>query len=104
MKLNHEVVQIELKNGTVIQGTIVIVTPTMNITLKKVKMTIKYRDLIEVDFINIRGNNIRNVVLPESINLDLLLQDTTNSYASSTDKKRKSDAAGGDQKRARRAL
>ncbi|KAH3687666.1 hypothetical protein WICPIJ_001351 [Wickerhamomyces pijperi] len=102
MKLNNEVVQVELKNGTVIQGTIVTVTPTMNITLKKVKMTIKHRDAIQVDFINVRGNNIRNVILPDSINLDLLLQDSKS--FSTSNKKRKTESTGGDHKRARRAL
>lgn len=101
MKLTNETVQIELKNGTIVQGSIVTVSPTMNITLKKVKMTIKHRDPIVVDFINIRGNNVRDVILPDSINLDLLLQDTT---TVTTTKKRKAESSGEPTKRVRRAL
>ncbi|KAH3672197.1 hypothetical protein WICMUC_004426 [Wickerhamomyces mucosus] len=104
MKLGNEIVQIELKNGTIVQGTIVTVTPTMNITLKKVKMTIKHRDPIQVDFINIRGNNIRNVILPDSINLDLLLQDSKNAVNGGNRKRRADSGNNGDNKRIRRAL
>jgi hypothetical protein len=39
-KLNREQVTIELKNGTVIQGTIVGVDATMNCHLKKAKVTV----------------------------------------------------------------
>ncbi|KAK9239057.1 hypothetical protein V1525DRAFT_424878 [Lipomyces kononenkoae] len=75
MKLTSETVQIELKNGTIVSGTIVSVAPTMNTTLKTVKMTIKDRDPISLDYINIRGNNIRYFILPDSLPLDTLLVD-----------------------------
>lgn len=39
-KLNRENVTIELKNGTVVSGTVVGVDATMNAHLKKVKMTV----------------------------------------------------------------
>jgi small nuclear ribonucleoprotein (snRNP)-like protein len=39
-KLNREQVTIELKNGTVVQGTIVGVDATMNCHLKKVVVTV----------------------------------------------------------------
>ena len=39
-KLNREQVTIELKNGTVVQGTVVGVDATMNCHLKKAKMTV----------------------------------------------------------------
>jgi sRNA-binding regulator protein Hfq len=39
-KLNREQVTIELKNGTVIQGTVVGVDATMNCHLKKAKVTL----------------------------------------------------------------
>jgi small nuclear ribonucleoprotein D1 len=39
-KLNREIVTIELKNGTVISGTVVGVDATMNAHLKKVKVTV----------------------------------------------------------------
>uniref|UniRef100_A0A060THE7 Small nuclear ribonucleoprotein Sm D1 n=1 Tax=Blastobotrys adeninivorans TaxID=409370 RepID=A0A060THE7_BLAAD len=75
MKLTSESVQIELKNGTVIAGTIVSVSPNMNTTLRGVKMTIRNRDPISLDFINVRGNNIRYYILPDSLPLDTLLID-----------------------------
>ncbi|KAK9476366.1 hypothetical protein V1514DRAFT_337133 [Lipomyces japonicus] len=75
MKLTSETVQIELKNGTIVSGTIVSIAPTMNTTLKTVKMTIKDRDPISLDYINIRGNNVRYFILPDSLPLDTLLVD-----------------------------
>jgi small nuclear ribonucleoprotein D1 len=39
-KLNREQVTIELKNGTVVQGTVVAVDATMNCHLKKTKVTV----------------------------------------------------------------
>lgn len=77
MKLNLESVQVELKNGTIVSGTILNVSPSMNISLKNVKMTVKDRDPQDLDFINIRGSNVRLVILPDSLNLDTLLVDDT---------------------------
>ncbi|KAK9459863.1 uncharacterized protein V1516DRAFT_686614 [Lipomyces oligophaga] len=75
MKLNSESVQIELKNGTIVSGTIVSVAPTMNTTLKSVKMTVRDRDPISIDYLNIRGNTIRYFILSDSLPLDTLLVD-----------------------------
>lgn len=38
-------------------------------------MTIRNRDPISLDFINLRGNNIRYFILPDSLPLDTLLID-----------------------------
>jgi small nuclear ribonucleoprotein D1 len=85
MKLNNETVTIELKNGTIIVGTItgnslfthnfVGVDISMNTHLKAVKMTIKGRETIALDHLTIRGNNIRYFLLPESLPLETLLVD-----------------------------
>lgn len=75
MKLVSESVEIELKNGTIVSGTIVNVSPNMNTTLKNVKMTLKERDSIHLDQVNIRGNNIRFYILPDALQLDQLLVD-----------------------------
>ncbi|SAM03322.1 hypothetical protein [Absidia glauca] len=75
MKLNNESVSVELKNGTVVHGTITGVDMSMNTHLKTVKMTVKNRDPISLDTLSIRGNNVRCVILPDSLPLDTLLID-----------------------------
>ncbi|CDS10595.1 Sm-like ribonucleoprotein [Lichtheimia hyalospora FSU 10163] len=77
MKLNNETVSVELKNGTVVHGTITGVDMSMNTHLKTVKMTVKNRDPTSLDSLSIRGNNIRCVILPDSLPLDTLLIDDT---------------------------
>ncbi|OAD78386.1 hypothetical protein PHYBLDRAFT_24382, partial [Phycomyces blakesleeanus NRRL 1555(-)] len=77
MKLNNETVSVELKNGTTIQGTITGVDMSMNIHLKTVKMTVKHKDPASLDSLSIRGNNVRCVILPDSLPLDTLLIDDT---------------------------
>ncbi|KAF9267250.1 Sm-like ribonucleoprotein [Marasmius fiardii PR-910] len=75
MKLNNETVTIELKNGSVVHGTITGVDMQMNTHLKTVKMTTRNRDPVSLDTLSIRGNNIRYFVLPDALPLDTLLVD-----------------------------
>jgi len=75
MKLNNESVTIELKNGSVVHGTITGVDMQMNTHLKTVKMTMRNRDPTSLDSLSIRGNNIRYFVLPDALPLDTLLVD-----------------------------
>ncbi|XP_034951357.1 probable small nuclear ribonucleoprotein Sm D1 [Chelonus insularis] len=77
MKLSHETVTIQLKNGTQVHGTITGVDVAMNTHLKTVKMTIKNRDPVHLDTLSLRGNNIRYYELPESLPLETLLIDDT---------------------------
>jgi small nuclear ribonucleoprotein D1 len=99
MKLNNETVTIELKNGTVVHGTVagkakwilqvfrfpvvlmsdvfdaLGVDMSMNTHLKPVKMTVKNKDPVNLESLSIRGNNIRHFILPDSLPLDTLLID-----------------------------
>lgn len=81
MKLTNETVTIELKNGTVVSGTISGVDVSMNTYLKNVKVTLKGKNPVKHDFLSIRGNNIRYYILPDSLNLDTLLVDDTPKHA-----------------------
>ena len=111
MKLNNETVTIELKNGTVVSGTIsgrpnvdfssarrmsdcnvrlllllfyvmcIGVDVSMNTYLKNAKVTLKGKNPVHHDFLSIRGNNIRYYILPDSLNLDTLLVDDTPKHA-----------------------
>ena len=97
MKLANETVTIELKNGTIVQGTVAGthqfnfllsgkshpfvfnnkkgVDVSMNTHLKNVKMTVKRKDPVQVDQLSVRGNTIRYFILPDSLPLDTLLVD-----------------------------
>ncbi|KAH6796563.1 Small nuclear ribonucleoprotein family protein [Perilla frutescens var. hirtella] len=77
MKLNNETVSIELKNGTIVHGTITGVDISMNTHLKSVKLTLKGKNPVTMDHLSVRGNNIRYYILPDSLNLETLLVEET---------------------------
>ncbi|WVW83517.1 hypothetical protein I302_105538 [Kwoniella bestiolae CBS 10118] len=101
MKLNNETVTIELKNGSVVHGTITAVDPQMNTHLKSVKLTLRSQASnqppISLDSIAIRGNNVRYYILPDSLPLDTLLVDDMPKA------KRRKEGAGGAARGARGA-
>ncbi|TXG48729.1 hypothetical protein EZV62_024604 [Acer yangbiense] len=99
MKLNNETASIELKNGTIVHGTITgfflfhlmlrflsfrfksdtrhCVDISMNTHLKTVKLTLKGKNPVTLDHLSVRGNNIRYYILPDSLNLETLLVEET---------------------------
>jgi len=70
MKLAGETVTIELKNGSVVVGTITSVDMSMNTHLKAVKLQQKGKESQSFDHLTIRGANIRYFLLPESLPLE----------------------------------
>eukprot|EP00047_Mylnosiga_fluctuans_P001833 m.222087 g.222087 ORF g.222087 m.222087 type:complete len:122 (+) comp10709_c0_seq1:57-422(+) len=77
MKISHETVTIELKNGTIVEGTVNGVDVAMNTHLKAVKMTVKGKEKVSLETLSIRGNQIRHFILPDSLPLDTYLVDDT---------------------------
>eukprot|EP00835_Amoeboradix_gromovi_P000943 NODE_35_length_31537_cov_0.293403.p25 type:complete len:106 gc:universal NODE_35_length_31537_cov_0.293403:12438-12755(+) len=75
-KLKNETVVIELKDNTIIEGTIQSVDISMNIHLKTVKKIYK-KETFNLDTLTVRGASIRSIVLPDSLPLDNLLVDDT---------------------------
>lgn len=75
MRLVSETVTIELKNGTIIIGTITCVDMSMNTHLKSARMTIKGRMPVVLDTLSIRGSTIRFFILPDTLQVDNFLID-----------------------------
>ena len=73
MKLSGETVTVEMKDGAIIKGTIGGCDINMNMFLKAVKFTAKKKDPVSMESINLRGSNIRHIILPDSLPLDTLL-------------------------------
>ncbi|CCK72553.1 mRNA splicing protein SMD1 KNAG_0K01890 [Huiozyma naganishii CBS 8797] len=76
-KLRNEQVTVELKNGSTVWGTVEAVSPQMNVTLSRATLTLATTgpSPMVIQNINVRGNTIRQILLPESLNLDALLVD-----------------------------
>lgn len=127
-KLRNEQVTVELKNGTTVWGTLQSVSPQMNATLTDVKLTLPNthanaqamagiyltgnESTATLQYINIRGNTIRQIILPDSLNLDNLLIDEgqlnrlrrAGKVADDDSKKRRRDFDGQTTKRVRRGI
>lgn len=73
MKLANETVTIELKNGTVVHGTITGMDVSMNTHLKAVTMTLSGKEPVQLETLSVRGSTIRSFILPDSLNLDTFL-------------------------------
>ncbi|AET40034.1 mRNA splicing protein SMD1 Ecym_5270 [Eremothecium cymbalariae DBVPG len=135
MKLRNEQVTIELKNGTTVWGTLQTVSPQMNATLTEVRLSLPSktskasvasvyltgavpqigegdRSTTSLQYINIRGNTIRQIILPDSLNLDVLLVDKNEvsrlkragKVTNDPTRKRRIEHNGNSNKRLKRAL
>jgi len=69
----NQPVTIELKNGSSINGQVLSCSPSMNISLKNIKLIQPHQDPQLLQFINIRGNQIRQIILPDDLNIDAVL-------------------------------
>jgi small nuclear ribonucleoprotein D1 len=95
MKLANESVQIELKNGTVVQGTITGVDVAMNTHMRNVKLVQRGRNPVALDSMSVRGSTVRYYALPDSLNLDTLLVDIDRPKQRPARAPRAAGAAGG---------
>jgi small nuclear ribonucleoprotein D1 len=76
-KLKGEVVRIETKEKSTIEGKIDCVEKTMNIRMTKAKIH-RGKDILEVPSHTVRGTSIRYIILPDELSLDPLLVDDRN--------------------------
>ncbi|KAL3233031.1 Small nuclear ribonucleoprotein Sm D1 [Nakaseomyces bracarensis] len=142
-KLRNEQVTLELKNGTTVWGTLQSVSSQMNVTITDVVLSLPKtqtggvsggagalasmylvdkankkpdnttEDGVSLQYMNIRGNTIRQIILPDSLNLDSLLVDesqmkrlkrTSNQPAESSYRKRRNEFSNGPAKRMKRGV
>lgn len=75
---------VELKNGNSIYGQILSCTPSMNISMKNIKLLQPHQEPQLLNFMNIRGNQIRQIILPEDLNIDNVLSKCVRKPASSS--------------------
>mmetsp|Transcript_27421 Transcript_27421/g.53489 ORF Transcript_27421/g.53489 Transcript_27421/m.53489 type:complete len:88 (+) Transcript_27421:41-304(+) len=69
-KIINEFVTIELKNGIILNGSIVKIDSFMNIYLKNAKRSLLGKNSVLIPAISIRGAKIRYIILPNWVNLD----------------------------------
>jgi small nuclear ribonucleoprotein D1 len=74
-KLVRERVTIELKDNTVVEGTVVGVDSAMNTHVRLVNLRRPGQPPERLENMTVRGASIRYVILPEILNLGTLLED-----------------------------
>ena len=74
-KLLNEFITIELKNGIIIYGTLFKFDKSMNLYLKNVKKSFNREKSVYFDSVSIRGSRVRYIILPNWVNLDLILSE-----------------------------
>jgi small nuclear ribonucleoprotein D1 len=74
-KLVRESVIIELKDNTIVEGTVVGVDSAMNTHVRLVNLRRPGQPPERLENMTVRGASIRYVILPEILNLGTLLED-----------------------------
>lgn len=69
----NQPVTVELKNGNSVNGQVLSCSPLMNLSMKNIKLIQPHQDPQLMQYMNIRGNQIRQIVLPDDLNIELLL-------------------------------
>ena len=64
-KLSGEALVVELKNGTVVLGTVIGTDVAMNMHLRVVTLTAKDKNPVKMDALSIRGSNVRYIMCVE---------------------------------------
>lgn len=73
----NQPVTVELKNGNSVNGQILSCSPLMNLSMKNIKLIQPHQDPQLMQFMNIRGNQIRQILLPDDLNIESLLSRST---------------------------
>ena len=74
-KLVREHIDIELKDNTVISGTVVGVDSAMNTHVRMVSIKVPGKEPQRLENMTVRGASIRYIILPDVLSLDTLLVD-----------------------------
>lgn len=69
----NQPVTVELKNGNSVNGQVLSCSPLMNLSMKNIKLIQQHQDPQLMQFMNIRGNQIRQIILPDDLNIEDLL-------------------------------
>lgn len=69
----NQPVTVELKNGHSVNGQLLACSPTMNLLMKNVKLMQPFQEPQLMQFLSIRGNQVRQIILPEDLNLESIL-------------------------------
>lgn len=73
-ELRGTLVEIELKNSSIVSGEMVYVDENMNTFLKHAKITMKGSNPTKAEEYMVRGSTIRYIILPESMNTSDVLK------------------------------
>ena len=67
-------IEVELKNGTVVEGAVISVDRDMNMHMKSVKVVVRGRDAIHYPQFTIKGTSIMFVKLPKDLQYESMLE------------------------------